>query len=172
MQSLLIGYWKPIRGKGLSKNRPTCENAVSQWLYGSCTLRIMGPCRDVIMNHMRLIWKSARFQVHLLRSQLTKQYYMEYWIFYGFEISTKLRKLSPVFICKDWFKFKPCLVSFSWLWSVSVGYLKDFSFNDVTQSTGRVRQTVKTKSYGKTKNGKSLRIIYIHGALCKMLGKS
>ena len=42
MQSLLIGYWKPIRGKGLSKNRPTCENAVSQRLYGSCTLRVTG----------------------------------------------------------------------------------------------------------------------------------
>ena len=42
MQSLLIGYWKPIRGKGVSKNRPTCENAVSQRLYGSCTLRVTG----------------------------------------------------------------------------------------------------------------------------------
>ena len=32
-----------IRGKGQSKNKPTCENAVSQTLYGSCTLQ-MGSC--------------------------------------------------------------------------------------------------------------------------------
>ena len=44
MHSLLIGFWKLIRGKGLSKNKPTCENAVSQTLYGSCTLRVMGSC--------------------------------------------------------------------------------------------------------------------------------
>ena len=43
MQLLLIGYWKPIRGKCLSQNKPTCENAVSQRLYGRCTLRVMGP---------------------------------------------------------------------------------------------------------------------------------
>ena len=27
-QLLVIGFSKPIRGKGLSKNKPTCENAV------------------------------------------------------------------------------------------------------------------------------------------------
>ena len=44
MHSLSIGFGKLIRGKGLSKNKPTCENAVSQTLYGSCTLRVMGSC--------------------------------------------------------------------------------------------------------------------------------
>ena len=44
MHSLLIGFWKLIRRKGLSKNKPTCENAVAQTLYGSCALRVMGSC--------------------------------------------------------------------------------------------------------------------------------
>ena len=39
-----LKYVKLIPGKGLSKNKPTCENAVSQTLYGSCTLRVMGSC--------------------------------------------------------------------------------------------------------------------------------
>ena len=36
--------WKGLiwSGKGWSKNKPTCKNAVSQTLYGSCTLRVMG----------------------------------------------------------------------------------------------------------------------------------
>ena len=32
-------FFDLIRGKGESKNKPTCENAVSQTLYGSCTLQ-------------------------------------------------------------------------------------------------------------------------------------
>ena len=48
MHSLLIGFWKQIRGKGLSKNKPTCENAVSQTLYGSCSLRVMGSCICIV----------------------------------------------------------------------------------------------------------------------------
>ena len=32
----------------MSKNKPTCENAVSQTLYGSCSLRVMGSCPDFI----------------------------------------------------------------------------------------------------------------------------
>ena len=35
-------YLNLIPEKGLSKNKPTCENAVSQILYGNCTLRVMG----------------------------------------------------------------------------------------------------------------------------------
>ena len=34
-------YLKLISGKGLSKNKPTCENAILQTLYGSCTLRVL-----------------------------------------------------------------------------------------------------------------------------------
>ena len=36
--------WKGLiwSRKGWSKNKPTCKNAVSQTLYGSCTLRVMG----------------------------------------------------------------------------------------------------------------------------------
>ena len=34
-------YLKLIPGKGLSKNKPTCENAISQTLYGSCKLRVL-----------------------------------------------------------------------------------------------------------------------------------
>ena len=34
--------------KGWSKNKPTCENAVSQTLYGSCTLRVMGSCMSSV----------------------------------------------------------------------------------------------------------------------------
>ena len=33
-------FFDLIRGKGYSKNKPTCENAVSQTLYGSCTLHM------------------------------------------------------------------------------------------------------------------------------------
>ena len=32
---LVIGLSKEIRGKGLSKNEPTCENAVAYAQYGS-----------------------------------------------------------------------------------------------------------------------------------------
>ena len=34
-QLLVIGFSKVIRGKSLSKNKPTCENAVAQAQYGS-----------------------------------------------------------------------------------------------------------------------------------------
>ena len=34
-QLLVIGFSKAIRGKGLSKNKPTCENAVAKAQYGS-----------------------------------------------------------------------------------------------------------------------------------------
>ena len=37
-----LKYLKLIPGKGWSKNKLTCENAISQSLYGSCTLRVMG----------------------------------------------------------------------------------------------------------------------------------
>ena len=43
----LLLFLDLIRGKGLSKNKPTCENAVSQTLYGSCTLQ-MGSCKNTI----------------------------------------------------------------------------------------------------------------------------
>ena len=33
-------FFDLIRGKGWSKNKPTCENAVSQTLYGNCTLQM------------------------------------------------------------------------------------------------------------------------------------
>ena len=39
-----LKYLKLIPVKGWSKNKPTCENAVSQTLYGSSTLRVMGSC--------------------------------------------------------------------------------------------------------------------------------
>ena len=39
-----------IPGKGLSKNELTCENAVSQTLYGNCTLRVMGSWSSVLAN--------------------------------------------------------------------------------------------------------------------------
>ena len=39
-----LKYLKLIPKKGWSKNKPTCENAVSQTLCGSCTLRVMGSC--------------------------------------------------------------------------------------------------------------------------------
>ena len=37
-------YLKLFPGKGWSKNKLTCKNAVSQILYGSCTLRVMSSC--------------------------------------------------------------------------------------------------------------------------------
>ena len=42
-------YLKLIPGKGWSKNKLTCENAVSQTLYGSCTLRVMGSWEFLII---------------------------------------------------------------------------------------------------------------------------
>ena len=50
MQSLVIGY--PIHGKGWIKNNSTCENAVSQSLYGSCMLRVMGSCLKLIQQNV------------------------------------------------------------------------------------------------------------------------
>ena len=34
-QLLVIGFLKAIRGKSLSKNKPTCKNAVALAQYGS-----------------------------------------------------------------------------------------------------------------------------------------
>ena len=34
-QLLVIGFSKAIRGKGLSRNKPTCENAVAEAQYES-----------------------------------------------------------------------------------------------------------------------------------------
>ena len=42
MEPLFDWLFQPIRGKSLSKNKFTCENAVSQTQYGSWTLRVMG----------------------------------------------------------------------------------------------------------------------------------
>ena len=42
-------YLKLIPGKGLSKNKPACENDVSQTLYGSYTLRVMGSCKYCVL---------------------------------------------------------------------------------------------------------------------------
>ena len=46
-QSLFDCLFQPIRGKSLSKNKFTCENAVSQTQYGSWTLRVMGSCKSL-----------------------------------------------------------------------------------------------------------------------------
>ena len=63
MQLLVIGSPKPIHGKGLSKNKPTCKDAVSQAQHGSCTLRdyglleqanISGGTGSVLLDHFLL----------------------------------------------------------------------------------------------------------------------
>ena len=51
----MMKYLKLIPGKGLSKNKPTCENAVSQTLYGNCTLRVMGSWPDTSLNEELLL---------------------------------------------------------------------------------------------------------------------
>ena len=43
-QPLFDWLFQPIGGKSLSKNKFTCENAVSQTQYESWTLRVMGSC--------------------------------------------------------------------------------------------------------------------------------
>ena len=50
-QLLVIGFSKAIRGKSLSKNKPTCENAVAQAQYGSQTLRVMGSCVSLVLHN-------------------------------------------------------------------------------------------------------------------------
>ena len=53
-----------------SKNKPTCENAVSQTLYGSCTLRVMGSW-VYIWNNLylncgcRWKWRMIMARIHL-----------------------------------------------------------------------------------------------------------
>ena len=60
-------YLKLIPGKGLSKNKPTCENAVSQTLalYENCTLRVMGsrliPVFKDEQNYIVLLKLTAKF---------------------------------------------------------------------------------------------------------------
>ena len=54
-QSLFDWLFQPIRGKSLSKNKFTCENAVSQTQYGSWTLRVMGSWQRLLLSHKGML---------------------------------------------------------------------------------------------------------------------
>ena len=58
MKRFDLKYLKLIPGKGRSKNKPTCENAVSQTLYGSCTLRVMGSCYKLVYLSLVIVCSS------------------------------------------------------------------------------------------------------------------
>ena len=45
----------------ISKNNPTCENAVSQTRYVSCTLRVMGSCRLQVLQILTLAEQQTSF---------------------------------------------------------------------------------------------------------------
>ena len=58
-------FFDLIRGKGQSKNKPTCENAVSQTLYGSCTLQ-MGSCQHKNSSNFQMATFSYVCQLSLI----------------------------------------------------------------------------------------------------------